>query len=253
MTKKITWNIGTAGFMISQKQWFALNILNCIEINSTFYRLPTEKSITNWNKFPDNVSKVVKVSKYITHIKRLKDCKEAWEVFWNAIKNLNNTKALLVQLPPSFKNNQTNIDRIKEMKDFVGDIPLVFEFRDISWFVEDIYKIMKSLKFTVCGVVCKKKEGNTSWLGTMPNGLTLPPTINDITYVRVHGGRGYRGFYNKNQLRLIKEKVEDQKSKNKFMIFNNTFFDTRSDRCPDNPDIKYAAVCDAIIMTNLVS
>ena len=53
MTKKITWNIGTAGFMISQKQWFELNTLNCIEINSTFYRLPTEKSITNWNKFPD--------------------------------------------------------------------------------------------------------------------------------------------------------------------------------------------------------
>ena len=60
--------VKAAGFMISQKQWFALNILNCIEINSTFYGLPTKKSITNWNKFPDNVSKVVKVSKYITHM-----------------------------------------------------------------------------------------------------------------------------------------------------------------------------------------
>ena len=61
-------NIGTSGFMISQKVWFSFLCLNCIEINSTFYRLPSEKSIENWNNFPRNVSIVLKVSKYITQL-----------------------------------------------------------------------------------------------------------------------------------------------------------------------------------------
>ena len=83
-------NIGTSGFMISQNVWFSFPCLNCIEINSTFYRLPSEKSIENWNNFPRNVSIVLKVSKYITHTKRLNNAKEGWDLFWEKIAPLNN-------------------------------------------------------------------------------------------------------------------------------------------------------------------
>ena len=87
---KNKFQIGTSGFMISQEKWLELNCLNCIEINSTFYRLPTEKSINRWNNFPDNVGIIIKASRYITHMKRLNDVKEAWEKLWDSIKPLKN-------------------------------------------------------------------------------------------------------------------------------------------------------------------
>ena len=82
------WYFGTAGFMVSQKKYFETPELNIVEINSTFYRLPTERSIKSWNNFPKHLKLSIKVSKYITHLKRLHDCKEGFEKFWNIIKNL---------------------------------------------------------------------------------------------------------------------------------------------------------------------
>ena len=76
---------GTAGFMIGSKKWFELD-LNCIEINTTFYRLPSETLVKAWNNYPTNVKLSIKASKYITHIKRLKDVKEAWDILWNKIQ-----------------------------------------------------------------------------------------------------------------------------------------------------------------------
>ena len=46
MTKE--WFVGTSGFMVGQKTWLDLPGLNCIEINSTFYRLPSKNTITKW-------------------------------------------------------------------------------------------------------------------------------------------------------------------------------------------------------------
>ena len=64
--------------------------LNCIEINSTFYRLPNKNTITKWKNLDPNLFFSIKASKYITHIKRLKNCKQAWKVFWNRVKPLGN-------------------------------------------------------------------------------------------------------------------------------------------------------------------
>ena len=74
------WYVGTSGFMISQKNWLSQKQLNCIEINSSFYRTPTLKQIQNWLKFPKNVYFCLKVNRYITHLKRLKDIKDIWDV-----------------------------------------------------------------------------------------------------------------------------------------------------------------------------
>ena len=96
------WFIGTSGFMVNKKTWFDLPSLNCIEINSTFYSLPREKTIQQWKDTKPGVYFSLKCSKYITHIKRLKDCKEAWKQFWERIKPLGTAlKAVLIQLPPS--------------------------------------------------------------------------------------------------------------------------------------------------------
>ena len=111
--KNDKYQIGTSGFMVSQKLWFNLGCLNCIEINSTFYRLPSSKVIENWRNFPENVSIVIKASRYITHMKRLNDVEQGWKVLWNSIKPLGSKlQAILFQLPPSFTYKDDNMKRI---------------------------------------------------------------------------------------------------------------------------------------------
>ena len=248
------YQIGTSGFMVSQSQWIGFKCLNCIEINGTFYRLPSPSTVEKWRAFPTHMGIVIKASKYITHIKRLKDVKEAWKTLWDAIKPLGNRlHCVLFQLPPSFSYKPENIQRIRDMKSYMPtDLKVAFEFRNISWFTDETYKTFRKLKWCVAGTYIQKKSG-TKWMGTMPGGLNLPPRTTDFTYLRIHGARGYKGSLSESVLREIKTAVKKQKGSKIFVMFNNTFFDPRSKYCKiDNTKVKYAAVCNAVQFTTIV-
>ena len=106
MTK---FEVGTSGYIGSKKDWLSMPYINCLEINSTFYKLPSTKTIEGFNEISRSgphkgLIYSVKVSRFITHTKRLKDCKQPFANFWSSVKGLNsNLKCLLLQLPPSFK------------------------------------------------------------------------------------------------------------------------------------------------------
>lgn len=239
------WYIGTSGFMISQKLWLQQKQLNCIEINSSFYRNPGERQIRNWLAFPKDIYICLKVNRYLTHIKRLKDIDLIWDDYWNAVKALKpKLKCLLFQMPPSFAFNEVNVQRLKQLHKKAKNNTIVFEFRHISWFNEETYDLFKKFKWTISGVYIKKRNG--SWMGTMPNGITLPPKTSNVSYFRVHGSRGYRGALTKSQLKELKSKITKLNCKENFVFFNNVFFN-KKDHCNFNKTkIKYAAVCNAI-------
>jgi len=249
------YQVGTSGFMISKTNWLKLQCLNCIEINGTFYRLPSDSTIEKWKTLPENVSIVIKASRYITHMKRLKDVKGAWEKLWKQIKPLGKKlKAVLFQLPPSFDYKPENLQRIADMKKYIPkDLNIVFEFRNKSWFIDDVYDQFKKMKWCIAGTYIQKKESTTYWMGNMPAGLNLPPRTAPFNYLRIHGDRGYRGSLDGSQLRKIKNLLNRQKGAENFVMFNNTFFDSRSKYCmTDGIKIKYAAVCNAIEFTNIL-
>ena len=167
--------IGTSGYIGSKKEWLNMPFINCLEINSTFYRLPNKNSIMKYNQLSlssehKGLIYSVKVSKFITHIKRLKNCKGAFNKFWNTVKGLNNLKVLLLQLPPSFKYNKVNMERLKSMtylptKNTVGgNINIVFEFRDDSWFRNEVSVLFKAKGWVLGGTLINKKKGNTGWV-----------------------------------------------------------------------------------------
>lgn len=257
-----TYLIGTSGYIGSRKQWLKIPNLKCLEINATFYRLPTVKSIDNYNeltKLPQHKGLVfsVKVSKYITHMKRLKNCKQGFDKFWNSIKGLNNNlKVLLFQLPPSFKYNKINLERLKKMsyikkKNSAGEaINIVFEFRDASWFKKkDIISLFKSRGWTLGGTMIKKNK-KQYWMGDLSTGLNLPEKTSDCTYLRIHGARGYRGGCSKKQLVSIKNKINKQNTQINYIIFNNVFFNNRRKTC--KLSTRYAALCNANEMNLMV-
>jgi len=126
-----------------------------------------------------------------------------------------------------------------------GHLNIVFEFRDSSWFRRDVTSLFKSKKWVLGGTLINKKKG-TYWMGTMPAGLHLPEKTADCTYLRIHGGSGYRGGYDKKQLGQIKKAALAKKTKLNYIIFNNVFFDSRKKTCKYNKrKIRYAALCNA--------
>lgn len=154
-----------------------------VEINSTFYRMPRETTVQNWIKaVPENFIFSVKASRYITHLKRLHDCQESVDYLYSTIKHFKEKLGpILFQLPPSFKMNQ---ERLEEFLTWIDpDHLAVFEFRHESWFVEEIYALLRKQNLGLC---ITDLGGHLS-----PEVITA-----DFTYIRLHGPKkAYQGTY----------------------------------------------------------
>jgi len=244
------WYVGTSGQMVSRDKWLSIPGLNCLEVNSTFYSLLGKTTAAN----------LFKVSKYITHIKRLKGVNDAWKKFTESVAPLRNrTIAYLFQLPPSFARNDENVERIQKLAKLIGKSgpQVVVEFRHDSWLVEPTYSLFRQLGWCVSGVLVQRPPDNPrskKWMGTMPTGIYLPPRTSSMMYFRVHGKPGYRGYIIGGLLKDIAKQMEATKAPQRVMMFNNVFFDTRSGKCTGVPAAgRYAAVCDAAMFAELVN
>jgi len=254
------WLVGTAGPMVSRDKWLSIDGLNCLEVNSTFYSLLGKKTGENLMAMPDSVSFVFKVSKYITHMKRLKDVGEAWRKFEASVTPLKGrTVGYLVQLPPSFARDAETVARIEKLAKLVGKggPQVIVEFRNASWLVPATYTLFRKLGWCISGTLVQRPPNNTrsaKWMGTMPTGVYMPPRTSSMMYFRVHGKPGYRGYVIGGLLKDIAQKMTRTGAEAKAMIFNNTFFDDRSAKCTAIPAAgRYAAVCDAGMFAELVS
>ena len=121
-----------------------------VEINNTFYQLPSEEAVKLWR---ETTSKdfifAVKASRYITHMKKLKDPQEGLEKFIRAIEPLGSRLGpILFQLPPRWRANR------ERFAGFIAMLPdrlrYAFEFRDPTWFNRDIYDLMRQNNIAFC-------------------------------------------------------------------------------------------------------
>ncbi len=103
-----------------------------MEINNTFYRMPTQKLLDDWaSRVPDTFRFVLKISQKITHFKRLKDVEEETDYLVKMARLLG-TKlgALLVQIPPNLTRDD---ERLSVFLDRVSGVRAAFEVRHPSW------------------------------------------------------------------------------------------------------------------------
>jgi uncharacterized protein YecE (DUF72 family) len=123
--------------------------LPTVEINNTFYRLPTAALLEGWrSQVAESFRFAVKTPRRISHVKRLRDCGDDFRVLLKALETLEPCLGpLLVQLPPFFK-----FDR-GVLAAFVGELPAgchaAFEFRHGSWFVPEVYDLLASRNLAV--------------------------------------------------------------------------------------------------------
>lgn len=121
-----------------------------VEINATFYRMPTTKTTAGWrDQAPAGFLYTLKAPRRITHDTRLKDCQDSVDFFCDSAKGLEpHLGTLLFQLPPNLK---CDIDRFRT---FLGWLPAemrsAFEFRHESWLNDDVYALLRERGAALC-------------------------------------------------------------------------------------------------------
>ena len=175
---------------LSKAKWleFYAGRFHTVEVNNSFYRLPSEAAFHNWHdSSPADFTFAVKVNRFITHIKRLKNAEEAVEKFAAAVKILGDKLGpLLYQLPPNMRRDD------QRLESFLSILPRgmkhVFEFRHQSWFDKEILNTLHKYNIGFCAF-------------DMPS-LSCPLVATaDFAYVRFHGSTGlYSSCYSDGEL-----------------------------------------------------
>jgi len=148
-----------------------------VEIDNTFYRIPSRDTVMNWKEeTPDDFIFSAKFPRKITHIKMLKDCEEELEVFIEHMSLMGNKLGpMLIQLPPGFKAEQSEI-----LKDFLAILPGKYRFavevRNKKWLDEKFYEMLRDNKVALTLL-------DHPW---MPRMDTITA---DFTYIRWVGDR----------------------------------------------------------------
>jgi uncharacterized protein YecE (DUF72 family) len=127
------------------------SVLNAVEINYTFRRLPSATTLQGWvEQTPDHFKFALKAHQRLTHIQRLQ-VTEFNEVFFRAIDPLRvkgRLGPLLFQLAPNLK---LDVALLKGFLDSVPDgLPLTFEFRNRSWFTDEVFQMLEARNFALC-------------------------------------------------------------------------------------------------------
>jgi uncharacterized protein YecE (DUF72 family) len=124
--------------------------LPTVEINNTFYRMPTEKTVAGWNQAtPAHFRLTLKAPQQITHIARLRDCADAVQHFVRVAATLDSKLGvLLFQLPPYLRRDLALLDG------FLAMLPVAtraaFEFRHASWFDAAVYERLRAAGLALC-------------------------------------------------------------------------------------------------------
>lgn len=134
--------------------------LNSVEVNYTFRRFPTEKLLEGWiSATPADFKFTLKAHQMITHIKRLRDTGDWLTRFFSSLRPLEDASKLgpiLFQLPPNLKCDLPLL--VNFLEELPPGIRPAFEFRDPSWFCEEVYNALRAKKAALCLAESEKLE-----------------------------------------------------------------------------------------------
>ena len=216
-------HIGTSGWVyphwrgpfypeeLAEPSWLAFYAeqLKSVEINRSFYRLPTFENFAAWrDATPDDFLFAVKASRYITHMKNLKEPEATLPPLLQAVKGLGDKLGpLLFQLPPRWHANPARLRAF--LQALPKGLQTVFELRDQTWHCDEILAILA--------------EFNAAFCVFDIGGFTSPRvTTADYLYLRLHGPVDtYRGYYDSAVLSDWAEWLRRQQVDTAYVYFDN--------------------------------
>ena len=183
-----------------------------VEVNATFYRLPTRKAVAGWvEQTPDGFLFAVKASRFLTHVRRLTDMGRGVERFYACIEPLVDSPKLgpvLWQLPATFRRDD---ERLAGALERLPPGRHCFEFRHESWFAPDVYALLR-------------ERGVALVIGDHPERPFQAHELTaDWTFVRFHyGSRGRNGNYSERELEEWKRRLAAWRARVEvYAYFNN--------------------------------
>ena len=202
-------------------------VFDTVEVNNTFYRLPQAATFAKWaSSTPVGFLWAVKASRYVTHLKRLRDPRRSLMLFFQRALALGRQLGpVLYQLPASFRYDYDRlVSFLRALPSEPSDVPEarrasgvnqhlqhVIEFRDDSWYRDDVFSALEAHQVALC--LHDKLEG----------GFDGPP-VGPFVYLRFHGTSGqYHGSYSRRILERWARAIAGwaQGGRNVYSYFNN--------------------------------
>lgn len=185
------------------------------ELNASFYRLPTDKMLDAWlERTPDEFRFCCKLSRLITHQKKLNDPADALSRFFERFESLLGRMApVLAQLPPSLAFDSDRVETFLAAYRDVSELPLAIEARHASWFENEALEVLES-----GNVALVRAESGGRWPET--DAVTA-----DFAYLRFHGPKElYASGYTPQKLGQVAGRVAAhlQSGMDVHAFFNNT-------------------------------
>ncbi|KIO74929.1 hypothetical protein TH53_23520 [Pedobacter lusitanus] len=220
------WRIGCSGYYykewkeifypagLAQKQWFSYycSYFNTIEINSSFYKQPSQKSLTAWyESSPPDFLFSIKAPRTITHDHKFTASEELIADFYQVIIAGLREKlgCVLFQLPPSFTYSEERLSML--IRNLDPAFNNVVEFRHISWWNNEVIRQFKQNRLTFSGL---------SYPSPLPDEVIQ---FNDPVYYRFHGKPVlYKSLYPEQEIAAFAKSILPV-NKQVFVYFNNTW------------------------------
>jgi uncharacterized protein YecE (DUF72 family) len=213
---------------VPKRSWLAFlaSRFPTVELNNSFYRLPERDTFVRWrDETPAGFVMTVKASRFITHIRRMRDCREPVALLWERARGLGpRLGPILFQLPPRFP---ADLDRLRGLlRVLPRSMRAAFEFRDPSWENDEVLAALDT-------------AGAAFVLADRPGARVRDLVTGGWAYLRFHQGTESAPGYSRDKLRRWAGRIEGLPASDVFVYFNN--------------DTGGAAVRDALTLSTMVS
>ena len=159
-----------------------------VELNNSFYRLPPKETFARWRRAaPPGFLFAVKASRYLTHMKKLKDAADPLARMFTNVRALGpRLGPVLYQLPPHWASDVGRLDGFLDQ--VPTDVRQAVEFRDPSWYCDEVYRALQRHDVALC-------------VHDMNGSASPRLVVGPFVYVRFHGaGARYGGGYSEGAL-----------------------------------------------------
>jgi uncharacterized protein YecE (DUF72 family) len=204
------WRGGLYPEGLPQSRWLEryAEAFSTVEVNNSFYRLPSRETFERWCRTaPEGFTFVVKASRFLTHLKRLREGEDGVRRLWDHLTGLGRKLGpVLFQLPPRFPADLARLETFCSW--LPEEMRAAWEFRDRSWETDDVLRLLD-------------ERGYAFVLADRP-GFRGPLIVTGgWSYVRFHQGTRFGPDYRRDKLRAWAERISRLPSSETWVFFNN--------------------------------
>ena len=205
------WRGGLYPNGLPQRRWLEryAEVFDTVEVNATFYRLPKLSTVEGWvEQVPADFLFAVKASRYLTHMKRLREITDAVARFWEPLEPLrlgHHLGPVLWQLPENFHRDD---DLLASALDELPRANHCFEFRHPSWYAAPVRELLKERGASLAIGDDKRRP------------LPEAKPTGEIAYLRLHyGHRGRGGNYSEAELDGWRRRIAAWRSRRPVFVY----------------------------------